>query len=373
MARRIAFLFCIGLTFTACASTNTEPPEPEPLLTDTTLTRYDGSAISMEELESIRYSSIATALTIARLERELREPWAETRTPEEILRAVTNAEQSDARLATTLWETAEPKPSGSDRAPFQEFGFYSNQMMPLDFSPRAKPETLELFIDKLLSEHTDASSQGKLLAAWRHFSPAIDTRGDAYLASVWRIELDYIKPITVQLVESLMGPHLRSTVVSADGVSFPGPVDSFENYSASSLLLDLVTPGGSSPVKDAIEAMSSLSDGRPTQLPFRVSDGRREPVDELDSRFLQAALRGLQGGAADVEALPAAATRLTVTFSYLIDLGEARSTLSFRRVDGKWELELFDYEPAAASLVGGNARLDLMPGVRELVSRNRGR
>lgn len=373
MARRIAFLFCIGLTFTACASTTTEQVEPEPLLTETTLTRFDGTAISMEELESIRYSSIATALTIARLEHELREPWAETRTPEEILRAVKNAEQSDARLATTLWETAEPKPSGSNRAPFQEFGFYSNQMMPLDFSPRAKPETLELFIKKLLSEHNDASPQGKLLAAWRHFAPAIDTRGEAYLASNWRIELDYIRPITVQMVESLMGPHLRSTVVSADGVSFPGPVDTFEGYSASGLLLDLLTPGGSSPVDEAIEAMTALSDGRAANLPFVVSAGRHESVDELDMRFLQAALRGLQDGAAGIEALPAATTQLTVTFSYLIDLGEARSTLSFRRVRGKWELELFDYEPAAASLVGGNARLDLMPSVRELVSRNQGR
>lgn len=345
-------------------------PDRGPVLHETTLTRFDGSAISKEELESIRYSAIATALTVARTERELREPWAETRTPEEILRAVQDLEPSDMRLAETLWETAEPKGDGQDRARFNEFGFYSNQMLPMDFSPRARPETLELLVKKMLSEHDDSTPKGKLLAAWRHFAPATKTQAKQYLASNWRIELDYITPVTLQVNESLLGPHLRSSVVSEQGISFPGPVDTYEGYGASALLLDLLTPGSNCPVGDAVEALAELAEGRPARLPFTITAGRSELEGEMDERFLQAALGGLRNGASNLESLPAAASRIVVTFSYLVDLGEARATLSLRRLGNKWELELLEYEPAAASLMGGSARLDLMPGIRELARRN---
>jgi hypothetical protein len=364
-------MLCLGLALAACASQPTPPPD-EPVLRETTLKRYEGSAISLEELESMRPSAIATARTLAHLERELREPWAETRKPDEILRAVSEREPSDIRLAMTLWESAEPKGRGRGRQLFHEFGFYSSQLKPMDFSPRAKPHTLELLTKRMLESHDDSTPRGKLLAAWRHFAPLVRDRGEHYLASNWRFELDYIRPVVVEQSESLLGPFERCRVVDDGGASFPGDTDSVGGYSASLLLLDLVTPGGQSPIGNAIESLAQLAEGRPVHLGFEIAQGRRDKVDDVDEEFIRAALNGLRTGACDLQALPAGALRVRVTFSYLIELAEARATLSFHKLGNEWELELFEYEPAAASLVGGNARLDLMPGIRELAHRNQG-
>ena len=208
-----------GLLLGACAGPALPPPDDDPVLHETTIERYEGTAISLEELESIRYSAIATANTVARIERELHEPWAETRSPDEILRVVNDRSPSDMRLAMTLWETAEPKGAGHDRELFHEFGFYSNQLMPMDFSPRAKPETLALLTRRMLEKHDDTTPRGKLLAAWRHFAPLVVDRGDDYLASNWVIELDYIQPVTIEQTESLLGPHMRCDIVSDGGVT----------------------------------------------------------------------------------------------------------------------------------------------------------
>jgi hypothetical protein len=360
----------IGLAAAGCASTTGEDDSRTPVLRDTTIMRHDGSAISLEELESIRYSAVASADTVARIERELREPWAEDRTPGVIIENLTLRHPAETRLARTLWEGAEPVGYGHNRAHFREYGYYSNQMTPTLFAPRVRPATLEAFVEELLKAHDDSTSTLMLLAAWRRFAPMMGTRPQNYLASSWQIELDYFRPVTVSLADSLLGPHLRCGVTEAENLSFPGPTDSVDGYTTSVMLLDLLMPGPQSPVSAAVSAMSRAADGESVPLPFTVASGQTRPADDLDMQFLQAALRGLAGAACEPAALPASTTRFSVTFSYLVDLAEARSTLSFRRTAGGWELGLFEYEPAAASLIGGSATLDLLPAVRDLALRN---
>lgn len=365
MARIGTILFCLALP-AGCANSTLDPQPEVSVQRATTLTRFDGEAISLEELESIRASAIAAAETVARIEHGLREPGAEQRTPQQFMEELSALYPADTRLARTLWESAEPKGPGHDRREFREFGYYSNQLAPSVFGPRVRPQSLEDFVELLNRQHDDRTEEARLLAAWRRFSPIVATRRPAYLSASWQLELDYVRAVEVKLAESLLGPHLRCTVGDTGGVSFQGPVDSHEGYTAPMLLLDLLLPGPSSPVGPAIEALSLMSDGSSEPLPFSLSDGRRDATDELDVEFLRAALHGLKEGFAELDALPAGVMRITVTFSYLVDLGEARSSLSFRRTAGGWVLEMFDYEPAAASLLGSDARLDLLPGIRDL-------
>lgn len=365
MARLTTMLLCLT-TLTACAS-NSQQPEPEgPLLRETTLTRFDGTAISLEELLAIRASAVACADTVARLERSLLEPGAEQRSGDQLMRELTSLYPSECRLARTLWESAEPRGPGNSRQDFREFGWYSNQLDPLAFGPRVRPETLEDYAELLLRGHDN-----QLLAAWRRFAPGTATRMEGYLAASWRFELDYVQPVEVTLSESLIGPHLRCDVGESGGISFHGPPESYDGYSAPALLLDLLIPGPSSPVAPAIEALARLAGGETAALPFRLANGRVEPADELDQRFLRAALNGLRLGHAELESLPAGVQRVAVVFSYLVEQGEARASLSFRRSGAGWELELFDYQPAAASLLGGDARLDLLPAIRGLINNGR--
>ena len=368
MARTPLILLCLGLGVAGCASTASDTEDNRPILRETSLMRRDGEFISLEELESMRYSAIATAETIRRLEQGLQEPWAEQRSAELILRQLDEAYPADTRLARTMWETTEPGAVGQNREGFREFGLYSNPLLPNGFRPRTRPATLEDFAARVLEQHSDTDPGARLLSTWRHFAPGMQTRSSGYLASSWTIELDYAVPVTVTLCESLLGPHQRCGVQNAGGVSFPGPRDQLDGYSASALLLDLVMPGPDSPVGKGIGAMANLADGGPRQLPFKVAERAHEQGD-LDERFMQAVLHGLRDGSSELSSLPAATQRVSVTFSYLIDLGEARASLSFKRVGNGWLLDQFEYEPAAASLLQGTARLDLLPGLRGLIHR----
>lgn len=362
MTRAPIMLLCLA-TLSACASRAPEPDYRGPLLSETTLQRFDGTAISLEELQAMRASAVAAAETVALLERSLLEPGAEQRSGDQLVRELTALYPSQCRLARTLWESAEPKGPGGSRHAFREFGWYSNQIDPIAFGPRVRPESLEDFAELLLRRHHD-----RLLAAWRRFAPLTATRQDGYLAASWRFELDYVQPVEVTLCESLLGPHLRGGIGDGGGdASFHSPVETYDGYSAPVLLLDLLIPGPDSPLTPAIGALARLAEGERVKLPFSVVEGRTEPADELDRRFLRAAMNGLRQGHADLESLPAGVRRVGVTFSYLVERGEARASLHFRRVGSGWLLELFDYEPAAASLLGGDARLDLLPGIRSLM------
>lgn len=357
---------CVGTMLVLGCANSPEPVEIGPLLNETTLTRYDGSAISVEELESIRFSAVSTAETIARIEHELHEPWAETRSALEILSEVSSAHPSETRLASRIWESTEPRGQGQDRALFREYGFYRNELMPASFGPGIRPESLEQLVELMLEQHSDATPRHKLLAAWRRLSPRVADRKERYLASHWRFELDYVTPVELAVSESLLGPHYRSEVIESSGASFPGPTDSFEGYSASALLLDLLAPGGDSPVRETIEALNLLAGGAPARLPVEVAEGASRNDNDVDPKFLRAVLRGLMDGTCELDALPGATRRLQVTFSYLLEDAEARSTLAFEREGRAWQLTMFDYEPAGANLLSNGARLDLMPIIRAI-------
>ena len=361
----------LGLLAGGCAATSgPEPDSREVVLHDTTITRHDGSVISLEELQALRFSAAAAVDTVARIERELREPWAEDRTPGVLIENLTLRHPAESRLARTLWESAEPVGRGLDRSRFREYGFFSNQMSPTLFAPRIRPSSLEAFVEELLKTHDDSTTTLMLLAAWRRFAPMMRERGKGYLASAWQLEMDYVQPVAISLADSLLGPHLRCAVSRAENVSFPGPTETFDGYSTSALLIDLLRPGPESPAEDAVKTLARVAAGESLPLSFTISAGQASASDELDSAFLKAALRGLADGLGTPEALPAATSRFTVTFSYLVELAEARSTLGFVRTSAGWELELFEYHPAAASMIGGTATLDLLPAVRDLVRRN---
>ena len=367
--KKSAFIL-LGVIVAACASAP-EPPEDQPVLRETTLARFDGTAISMEELQSLRPSAVATAETIARIDRMLKEPWAEQRGAHIFVENLRSQHPSDTRLAQTLWETTEPAARGNGRDLFREYGFFANQFTASGFGPRIRPGSLEAYVRDVLEDHSDADSRGMLNAAWRKFAPLVIERNNGYLASSWELELDHISPVHVGLSDSLLGPFER-TVVQGDTLpSFFGPTDSYEGYTASMILLDLLAPGPESPVAMAIRELHQLAVGQREGVNFAVEHGPVERLDEVDLDFFSAALAGLQVGDANIESLPQSAIKVNVVFSYLVDQAEARASLSFSRISGDWKLTLFEYEPAAASLVGGNARLDLMPTIRALLSRGR--
>ena len=366
-----ACLILLGVMLSACSNTGATQPDDTPVLQETTLTRYDGTAISVEELASLHPSAIANAETIARIDRMLNEPWAEHRDAVVFIENLRAKYPSDTRLSQTLWETTEPAERGNGRDVFHEYGFYANQFLANGFGPRVRPGSLEDYVSAVLETHTDQDSRGMLLAAWRRFAPLVVQREPGYLAAQWQLELDYVQPVRIGLCDSLLGPFDRAFVLGDSQPSFFGPTESYEGYTTSVMLLDLLTPGPVSPVRGAIKELQQLVDGARSSLTFVVGDGPDGQIDDVDVEFLSAALAGLQQGIAGVESLPQGVKTLGVVFSYLVDGAEARSSLTFTRIAGDWQLSLFEYEPAAASLFGNNARLDLMPTIRALLSPNR--
>ncbi len=312
----------------------------------------------------MRSSAMATARTIERIEKELREPWAEQREPHVFLEQLTRKFPADTSIAMNLWETSEPLGRGQGRAGFSELGFYGNQYMPASFGTGIRPPTLEAMVGSMMRSHSDMTSEHSLLAAWRRFSPGLHDRREKYLSSHWEFTLDYVAPVHVAINDSLLGPHVRSEVIDTGGASFQGRPETVEGYTTSGVLVALLLPVQDSPVRPFVEALHASINGVPTSLPCKLSQGPSQSNGEPDGRFLRVALKGLMHGTTELEALPGATDAVTVTFSYLLDDAEARSTLSFARDDGGWTLTRFDYEPAAASMIDGSARLDLLPIVR---------
>lgn len=370
MKRVLLVAGCLGWVIApGCAGT--PDAHDQSVFNETTLTRFEGSAIAREELEAVRPSAIATAITIERIEKALREPWAEQREPYIFLEHLSNEYPSDTGIAMNLWESGEPPGRGQGRAIFRELGFYRNNFMPASFGAGVRPPTLEAMVATMMREHSDVTPELSLLAAWRRFSPNLSGRRENYLSSHWEFRLDYVSPVRIAVNESLLGPHVRSEVIDTGGVSFPGQTETVEGYTAPAVLIDLLMPVGESPVRPAVEALYACAHGAPTDLPCGVSRGPSHSNGELDGSFLRTALKGLMRGTADLEAVPGAADKLTVTFSYLLDDAEARSTLCFVRDGRRWTLTRFDYEPAAASMINGSVTLDLMPILRAKLTPDR--
>ncbi|MBZ0137482.1 MAG: hypothetical protein K8I27_14035 [Planctomycetes bacterium] len=366
-----AGLLLLGVVIGACSTSPDTSPDDLPVLNETTLTRQDGTRISIEELRSLRPSAIATADTIARIDRMLLEPWAETRDATILIEHLRSRHPSDTRLAETLWETLEPPARGKGRDLFREYGVFANQLLANGFGPRARPASLPGYVEGVLANHTDADSKSLLQAAWRRFAPLVRERKAGYLASYWQLELDYVSSVNVALCDSLLGPFERALVLGGDEHSFFGPIDSYEGYTGSAVLLDLLTPGPQSPVEMCVEQLLDLAGGARSSVGFGVTDGAVERAEDVDLEFFVAALSRLKDGWAEIDSLPRSVRTIGVVFSYLVDGAEARASLSFNRIPQGWELRMFEYEPAAANFVGGNARLDLMPTIRTLLERNR--
>lgn len=365
-------LMLLGVMLAACSST-TEQPDDLPVLQNTTLTRFDGSRVSLEELDSLRPSGVATADLLAQLDRMLLEPGAEQRDAKSLIEDLRRAYPSETRMAQTLWETAEPPGRGNGRSPFREYGVYANQISSNGFGPRTRPSSLEAYAQEVLRDHTDEDDHGKLLAIWRRFAPLIRSRGTAYLASSWEIELEYSLSLdcSVGLHDSLLGPFCRASASDNPG-PFMGMSERFEGYNMPMWMPDLIAPGPASPVGTAVLELTDLANSARSHLSFTVENGAVEKLADLEIDFLKAALTGLQDGLAEVEYLPQGVKYLSVVFSYLVGQAEARSDLVFERYgNGKWMLARFEYEPAAANMIGNGARLDLMPTIRALLLRNK--
>ncbi len=346
-----------------CRSSGGTGDVPEPTLT--TIRSYDGSAITLESIQANRGAAILVADTLTRLEKELAEPWREDRTRAQLLLAVQQRWPADTHTANSAWGNAEPAPSGNSRQWFNECGGYSFSISPFDRGMGPSVPTMEAACRAMLESHTDVSDDGLLLAAWRRFSPPTAERRDGYLAARWMIELDAPGELRVDVSESLLGPHTRSTVLNQGGMSLRGPQASHEGYTCSETLLTLLAPGNTSPVMPLIDGMhASLRQDRPF-AGIALSEGPSRLLSTDDAEFLQAALGGLANGAAELAWMPRAAARVTVLFSYLIGATEVRARLCLARVDAAWVLQSLDYEPAAASHTGNSgARLDLMPMLR---------
>jgi hypothetical protein len=224
-----------------------------------------------------------------------------------------------------------------------------------------KPATLEDEIKDMLREHSDKNDRLLLLAAWRHFSPAIALRCSQYLACHWRFELSGAR---VAVVESLLGPHRRSHVFDAGKDSFGGMNVIVSGYSLPEGLAMLVAPGEGSPVAATIAALAKTG-----KLPSSVAiEGGvvHVALTQADRDFLVAALKGLAEGCCELEYLPRGCTRFEATFDYLVGNAEARATLGFAKTQDGWRLERFVYEPAAASVIGREgAALDLTEMLRK--------
>ena len=166
----------------------------------------------------------------------------------------------------------------------------------------------------------------------------------------------------VTLHDSLLGPFGRCGVGSAGSLSGLGPLGDMDGFQMPVEILDLLTPGAPGPMA---ELVGNLAQGRGLPALFRLAPGPVEKLDAESTRFLAAALRGLGEGLCDLQYLPSGVTSLDVTFSYLLDVSEARASIGLRRDAGGWLIERFHYEPAGASLLGQRgARLDLMPLLR---------
>jgi len=357
-------LVVLMLAATLIGGCRSSQPTPNPFdLTETTLRRYDGGVVALEDIALHRGVAEMVADTVYRLEKELREPWQEQRTGEELLRAVRLQFPSETRTAERAWQNAEPTALGRSRAHFTEFGIYPSADSPAGMTPPFSPSTVEALANLMLRGHDDENPEGLLLATWRRFSPATSVRRPRMLAAAWQFDLDYAGEPAVLLSESMFGPHNRSRLGRVPGNPFPPLQESAQGYTGNLIALDLLLPGPPSPVLEAIDTLAAGGI-------VRLAPGPAEVPRADDLEFLGAVMRGLRGGAAELTHIPAGTRRVTALFSYLVDRAEARALLQFDRDGAAWTLTRFEYQPAAASLTGNDgATVDLMPLLRGATTR----
>ena len=360
--RKAALILCL-VAVAGCRSGSRDVEEPTG--TPTTLRRFDGSAVTIETLRATRAGAIAAADTIARIEASLREPWAETRDAKALVAESRRAWPDETRLAETAWSNADLPIADAARQPFREIGVYDMARGPFDRRIGAPVPTLEAYAELLLRSHTDQSDNDLLLAAWRRFAAPTSRRGQAFLSGRWVFELDGPGQPRVTIRDSLLGPHSRCGVEMREPASYRGQMQSYEGYSCSAVLIDMLAPGGTSPVLDALNELAlAMQQGRAFAA-GTLAGGPRGSLRSEDAEFLQAALRGAVSGAGDVAWVPRGAVRVDALFSFLIDSAEARARVALQYREGQWQVTALDYEPAAATATGNSgASIDLMPMLR---------
>lgn len=331
------------LVLASCATGPAPDPERE-ALRDSTLERFDGTPITVEELKAGRSTAITTARMIALAERSMHEPQFEARDARAILEDLRRAQGHDAAIAMDAWQCAEPRAPGARRHLFAEHGVYASALLPFVPGPRMHPREFVDYLAEVRNVHLQFTPDTTILAAWQRFAPLVTDRRDQYIASCWAFELDYPGMRHLLLRDSLLGPFARCAMYASD-VSFLGPEDVMDGYTGPRALLELLQPGPTCP------------------LPGLVDDWLARcgnPTDE-DGKFLKAALTGMRDGLCSLEQLPAGTVTLQVTYSFLIGAAEARATVRLSRSGNAWVPVVIEYEPAAASITGnGGARLDLL-------------
>jgi hypothetical protein len=355
----LALALASAITGCRTGQSNVEPFD----ITETTLARFDGSPLALEDIRMTRSDAEYVADTVYHLEKELLEPWIEHRRGDAILNAVRRNFPTETHIAAHAWSRAEPPQRTGRRAIFTEYGLYATDA-PSGMIASISPSTLEAYVNLMLSQHNDDNPQGLMLATWRRFSPATVERRPDMLAAAWQFDLNHDGTPSVILAESMLGPHSRSRLGRPPTDPFPPMRDSVDGYQGNLIALDLLAPGAPSPMLEAIDRLAAGGH-------VRLLSGPAEMPDADDMHFLRVVLRGLQRGASDVAHVPAGTTRVTAVFSYLMDQAEARALLALDRDDdGGWTLIRFEYQPAAAALTGNEgATVDVMPLLRGAFAR----
>ncbi|MCC6574221.1 MAG: hypothetical protein IT462_10560 [Planctomycetes bacterium] len=370
MKTRLALSASVLLAATLLAACASAPaPKPDDGPDGTSLRRYTGLPLTLSEFNENRGGAISVCRVLAALERDLHEQSNEARDAEILVDQATRSVGSDLRTARELWLGAERVPPGAGREVFHEYGYYGGEAEHELFAPRNAIPSLGAEAARLLETHADMSPRGQLLAGWRHFAPEVRQRAEGYLASSWRFELVSRGSARVSLCDSLLGPFERSRVEDAGDAYLAGPIMLYEGYRCPQGLMELVVEGPASPVAATISALARVGRGEKAELPVLIAEGYvRVDLSKEDRAFLSAALKGLSQGYADVADLPLNCRRFDVTFSYLVDLNEARATLGFKRIADGWSLEKFVYEPAAAQVMRRNVSIDMMEMVAAAAS-----
>jgi len=333
----------------------------------TTLARFfESEFVTLQDLAASRRQAMDCARAIALLERELREPWQETRDARLLYEHARRRDAAAVDSAAEAWLAAEPPPHDAERSLFGEYGLYRPRRNAGDYAPRVTPDSLLTHAANLVRTARDDEAAHRVLSAWRRMAPEVGARGECYLASAWQFE---ISGAQVLLRDSLLGPFGRCAVARVV-ISAGGPLASFDGFQMPLELLHALAPG---PQPDLPALASALSGGAALPQGLRLGSGPVEH-DAEGARFLDTALATLACGTAGIEYAPAGATALTVTFSYLSGVCEARTEIALRREGlGAWLVESIHHEPAAASWLGRQgARLDLMPLLRARTEREAG-
>lgn len=345
------------LAVAGCSSAIIEEPVQDGTLT--TLPRFfEGDRVTLEELAASRQLAVSCAQALARVDRELREPWIEARDARFLLGQLRGRAPVEFELAETAWLGAEPCSGGPDREAFGEIGLYRPHRKQGESWLRANPDSLEGHVANLLRSAREDTARGRLLSGWRRLAPAVTSRGAAYLSSVWEFSIG--AESRVELRDSLLGPFTRCAAYASDEVGASGPLADAGGFEMPAALLHELQPGPGLALGSLLRGL--CGDGPPSG--FVLADG---PLARNGEPVLVSLLPALTDGMCGIEYVPAGAASVRVTVSYLVGRCDARAEITLRRAGfSTWTLGRLTVEPPAEKPHAGRRgqALDLMPLLR---------